>query len=86
MCNCSPRTDNPGHTINTILHVAQCNAIESGHTIKRWIYNAMGYWIGGIQLTRPAEIALFPRLEEAALGVAALRTKCLIPQNINDQI
>ena len=44
LSNCTPRTDNPGHTINTMLHVMQCpgkvqhNAIETRHTT---IYNAM---------------------------------------------
>ena len=43
----------------------------------KWILN----W--GIQLTRPAEIALFPRLEAAALGTECRGSKCLMPQNIN---
>ena len=44
LSNCTPRTDNPGHTINTMLHVMQCsgkvqhNAIKARHTT---IYNAM---------------------------------------------
>ena len=113
LSNCTPRTDNPGHTINTMLHVMQCsgkvqhNAIETRHTT---IYNAMeadtqlGHTINtilhvmqqggiynalqvdtqlGIQLTRPAEIALFPRLEAAALGTECRGSKCLMPQNIN---
>ena len=95
LSNCTPRTDNPGHTINTMLRVVQCstkverNAIETWHTVQcKGILNGgiqcnrILNW--GIQLTRPAEIALvFPRLEPAALGAQCRSSKCLMPQNIN---
>ena len=99
LCNCTPRTDNPGHTINTILHVTQCsgkvqlNAIETGHTIIQkamQVDTQLGHTIN----TAGGDCSL-PTIGGSSPGHSVPRgskclilivgSKCLMPQNINDQ-
>ena len=97
LSNCTPWTDNPGHTINTMLHVMQCpgkvqhNAIETRHTT---IYNAMeaDTQLGHTINTAGGDCSL-PTIGGSSPGHSVPRgskclilivgSKCLMPQNIN---